>query len=271
MVSLGRWALFDDLIPEDTTHVRLSGSGDKAERPAPDKDSDNDGFPDAIDACPQQAEDGQDPYPGDGCPVTSDRDNDGVVDLQDKCPDDPEDKDGIQDADGCPEKDADGDGVLDARDACPLVPGVEYGDPKRDGCPAEKKLNKLVVEADKGELRLLEPVQFETATASLKEVSYGLLDEVVQVMLDDPEIRIAVYGHTDSRGAAAYNRDLSQRRAQAVVKYLTDKGIAFDRLEAKGFGADKPIASNDTDAGRANNRRVEFKIIEPQAPGQKAK
>jgi outer membrane protein OmpA-like peptidoglycan-associated protein len=161
--------------------------------------------------------------------------------------------------------------VLDARDACPLVPGVEYGDPKRDGCPAEKKLNKLVVEADKGELRLLEPVQFETATASLKEVSYGLLDEVVQVMMDDSDIRIAVYGHTDSRGAAAYNRELSQRRAQAVVKYLTDKGIAFDRLEAKGFGADKPIATNDTEPGRAANRRVEFKIIEPQAPGPKAK
>jgi OmpA-OmpF porin, OOP family len=96
-------------------------------------------------------------------------------------------------------------------------------------------------------------------------VSYGLLDEVVGVMLDAPDIRLAVHGHTDSRGGQAYNRDLSQRRAQAVVKYLTDKGIPFDRLEARGFGADKPLATNDTPEGRANNRRVEFKIL-PQAP-----
>jgi OOP family OmpA-OmpF porin len=271
MVSIGQWALFDDILPKDTTDLHLRGGGDRAETPAADKDTDNDGFPDAIDACPELAEDAQDPYPGDGCPVSSDRDNDGVVDLQDKCPDDPEDKDGLQDADGCPEKDADADGVLDVRDACPLVPGVEYGDPKRDGCPAAKKLNKLVVEADKGELKLLEPVQFETATAELKSVSFPLLDEVVQVMTDDPSIRIAVHGHTDSRGSAVYNRDLSQRRAQAVVKYLTDKGVPLDRLEAKGFGADKPIATNDTDQGRATNRRVEFKILQPAEGGPAAK
>jgi outer membrane protein OmpA-like peptidoglycan-associated protein len=128
----------------------------------------------------------------------------------------------------------------------------------------------LVVEADKGELRLLEPVEFETGTAELKEVSHSLLNEVVGVMLDAPDIRLAVHGHTDSRGAAAYNRDLSQRRAQAVVKYLTDKGIAFERLEARGFGPDKPIGSNDTDEGRARNRRVEFKILQSAEAGPKA-
>jgi len=271
MVSLGRWVLFDDLMPEDTTHVRYGQRGGTEKAPPPDKDTDGDGFPDAIDSCPNEPEDGKDPYPGDGCPVTSDRDGDGVVDLQDKCPDDPEDKDGIQDADGCPEKDADGDGVPDVRDACPLVPGVEFGDPKRDGCPAEKKPSKLVVEADKGELRLLEPIQFETGTAEIKPASFSLLDEVAQVMLDSPEVRIAVNGHTDNRGAPAYNQDLSQRRAQAVVKYLTDKGIALERLEAHGFGSAKPIATNDTDPGRATNRRVEFKIIAGAPAGPKAK
>jgi OOP family OmpA-OmpF porin len=270
MVSLGHWVLWDDLMPEDTTHVRFSGRDERPERPAADKDTDGDGYPDSIDGCPDQKEDGEEPYPGDGCPVTSDRDGDGIVDLQDKCPDDPEDIDHIQDTDGCPEKDADSDGVLDVRDACPLVPGIEQGDPKRDGCSARAP-QKLVVESDKGELRLLEPVQFETATADIKPVSFPLLDEVVGVLNDAPEIRLAVHGHTDSRGSAAYNRELSLKRARSVVKYLADKGVAPARLEAQGFGADKPIASNDTDAGRAANRRVEFKILEAPEGGSEAK
>jgi OOP family OmpA-OmpF porin len=270
MLSIGHWVLWDDLMPEDTTHVRFEGRAQRPEPPGADKDTDGDGYPDSIDGCPELKEDGQEPYPGDGCPITSDRDGDGIVDLQDKCPDDPEDLDRIQDADGCPEKDADGDGVLDVRDACPLVPGIEQGDPKRDGCSARAP-QKLVVEADKGELRLLEPVQFETATADIKEVSFPLLDEVIGVLNDAPDIRLAVHGHTDSRGAAAYNKELSLKRARAVVKYLTDKGIAATRLEAQGFGPDKPIASNDTDVGRAANRRVEFKILEAAPQGSQAK
>jgi len=150
------------------------------------------------------------------------------------------------------------------------VPGIEQGDPKRDGC-STRAPQKLVVEADKGELRLLEPVQFETGTAEIKPTSFPLLDEVVGVMTDAPDIRIAVHGHTDSRGSAVYNRELSRRRAAAVVTYLTSKGIALGRLEAHGFGADQPLASNDTDQGRAANRRVEFKILEPTQEGSQAK
>jgi outer membrane protein OmpA-like peptidoglycan-associated protein len=263
MVSIGRWVLLDDLMPKDTTRVRFAGEVDRG-APPPDKDSDNDGFPDSIDACPQQAEDGQDPYPGDGCPITSDRDGDGIPDIKDKCPDEAEDLDHLQDEDGCPETDADGDGVPDVRDACPKTPGIEQGDPKRDGCSAPPK--KLQVDTDKGELKLLEPVQFETGTAEIKSQSFSLLDEVVGVLNDMPDNRMAVQGHTDNRGSAAYNRELSQRRAQAVVKYLTDKGIAPERLDAKGFGPDRPVATNDTAEGRAQNRRVEFKVLEPKAP-----
>ena len=263
MVSLGRWVLLDDVMPKDTTRVRFTGEVDPG-KPPPDKDSDNDGFPDTIDACPQQAEDGLDPYPGDGCPISSDRDGDGISDINDKCPDDPEDLDHLQDEDGCPETDADGDGVPDVRDACPKTPGIEQGDPKRDGCSAAPK--KLEIDTDKGELKLLEPVQFETGTAEIKSSSYSLLDEVVTVLKDMPDIRMAVHGHTDNRGAAAYNRELSQRRAQAVVKYLTDKGIPVERLDAKGFGPDRPVATNDTAEGRAQNRRVEFKVLQAPAP-----
>jgi OOP family OmpA-OmpF porin len=261
MLSIGRWVLLDDLMPKDTTHVR-GATPPNAPPPPPDKDTDGDGFPDSIDACPNEPEDGLDPNPGDGCPITADRDGDGIPDIRDKCPEEPEDKDGIQDEDGCPETDADGDGVPDTRDACPLVPGIEQGDPKRDGCPVHEPPKKLVIEADKGQLKLLEPVQFETGTADLKPVSYSLLDEVVNVMLDQPSIRIGVQGHTDNRGSAALNKDLSQRRAQAVVKYLTAKGIPAARLEAQGFGADRPVATNDTAEGRAANRRVEFKILQ---------
>jgi OmpA-OmpF porin, OOP family len=259
MVSIGHWALIDDLMPKDTTRVRFTGEVDRG-KPPPDTDSDHDGFPDSIDACPQQPEDGQDPYPGDGCPITSDRDGDGIADINDKCPDDPEDLDHLQDEDGCPETDADGDGVPDVRDACPKTPGIEQGDPKRDGCSASPK--KLEIDTDKGELKLLEPVQFETGTAEIKSASYSLLDEVVAVLKDMPDIRMAVHGHTDNRGAAAYNRELSQRRAQAVVKYLTDKGIPVERLDATGFGPDRPVATNDTPEGRAQNRRVEFKVLQ---------
>lgn len=264
MFSVGHWALLSDVFPEDET--RLAGQGPR-QRPVPpvaDPDTDSDGYPDSIDPCPDVAEDGKEPFPTDGCPADSDRDHDGVVDIKDECPTDPEDRDGIQDEDGCPEKDADEDGVWDARDACPLVAGIEYGDPQRDGCPKPKRTpTKLVVEEETGELRLLEPVQFETGTAELKEASHALLDEVVEVMVDAPEIRIAVHGHTDSRGSLELNRGLSQARAEAVVKYLTDAGVALERLSAEGFGPDRPIDTNETEAGRAKNRRVEFKIVPP--------
>ena len=105
-------------------------------------------------------------------------------------------------------------------------------------------------------------VQFETGSAELKQVSFTLLDEVVKVLKDNPQIdQIEIQGHTDSTGTPDVNRKLSQARAESVAKYIAKKGIKQARLTSKGFGPDQPIADNDTDAGREANRRVEFLIV----------
>jgi outer membrane protein OmpA-like peptidoglycan-associated protein len=221
-----------------------------------DKDTDGDGYPDDIDDCPTEKEDGKPPNPHDGCPGPKDRDGDGIPDDRDKCPDNPEDKDGIQDDDGCPETDADSDGVLDVDDACPLVPGEKNKDPKKNGCKEHKKILE-----EKGEIKLLEPIQFDFGKSTIKPESDSILDEVVDVLKSRPDVRMGVYGHTDNHGSRALNTQLSKDRARSVVNYLVGKGIAKNRLESDGFGPDKPIEPNDTDAGRAKNRRVEFKIL----------
>lgn len=107
-----------------------------------------------------------------------------------------------------------------------------------------------------------EKVQFATGSAEILPVSHGLLDEVAQVLNDNPQIALLqVEGHTDSTGTAAGNRKLSQQRAESVMKYLTGKGVGAGRMQAKGFGPDKPIADNTTDDGKEKNRRVEFNIL----------
>lgn len=219
------------------------------------KDTDGDGYPDDIDKCPTVKEDHKPPDPTDGCPAASDRDGDGIPDNIDKCPDDPEDKDGIEDNDGCPETDADNDGVPDTKDHCPTEPGPASKIAAKNGCP------QLTHVSESGEVQLLKPIQFEFAKATIKHVSYPILNEVVTLMKARPNIRIGVYGHTDSRGAHDLNMKLSKDRAHSVMEYLIHHGIASGRLESQGFGPDKPIATNKTAAGRAKNRRVEFKIL----------
>ena len=111
-------------------------------------------------------------------------------------------------------------------------------------------------------IQILDKVQFETGSDKLLPVSFPLLDQVAQVMVDNPQIELVeIQGHTDSTGAAAYNRTLSNKRAESVKRYLTEHGVARARLTAKGFGPDMPVASNDTAEGREANRRVEFKIL----------
>ena len=111
-------------------------------------------------------------------------------------------------------------------------------------------------------IQITDKVQFETGKSEILPVSFGLLDEVAGVLKDNPQIELLqVEGHTDSTGSAGINRKLSQARAESVMKYLTGKGVGGKRMVAKGFGPDRPLASNDTDEGKEQNRRVEFNIL----------
>ena len=111
-------------------------------------------------------------------------------------------------------------------------------------------------------IAIMDKVQFETGKADIKSESHPLLDEVAKVLKDNPQVEvISVEGHTDSTGSPDFNRKLSQQRAEAVAKYMSSKGVKAARMEPKGFGPDRPIADNESDAGREANRRVEFNIL----------
>ena len=111
-------------------------------------------------------------------------------------------------------------------------------------------------------IAIMDKVQFETGKADIKSESHALLDEVAKVLKANPQIEVvSVEGHTDSTGSPDFNRKLSQQRAESVAKYISTKGVKAARMEPKGFGPDRPIADNETDAGKEANRRVEFNII----------
>jgi OOP family OmpA-OmpF porin len=103
-------------------------------------------------------------------------------------------------------------------------------------------------------------VEFDFDKSTIKKGYYQDIDNLAQVMKDYPDINVVIEGHTDSVGTAAYNKKLSQRRAEAVKKYMVEKGIDVNRLKAQGFGEEKPIASNETKEGRRQNRRVEAAV-----------
>jgi outer membrane protein OmpA-like peptidoglycan-associated protein len=118
-----------------------------------------------------------------------------------------------------------------------------------------------------GHLALLAQIQFARGAATILPVSLPLLDQVIAVLRDSPEIRkVQIDGHTDARGKPAYNRRLSQRRAESVLHHLVAAGIEASRLRAKGFGADRPLVPNDTAPNRAKNRRVEFVVLDGPKP-----
>lgn len=215
----------------------------------PDPDDDGDGVPDVSDACLQAAEDKDGFEDSDGCP-DNDNDKDGVADAKDQC----RDEAGIKENRGCPDKDRDGDTVVDRLDNCP----DEAGSPENGGC-AKKQL--VVLTASKLEIK--DKVFFKTGKDVIEKKSFELLDNVSAVLQAHPEIaKVQVEGHTDNVGDAAKNKDLSDRRAKSVVKYLTDKGVDAARLVGVGFGLERPIADNATEDGKAQNRRVEFVIVE---------
>ncbi len=212
-------------------------------------DRDGDGILDDIDQCPDDAEDKDGFEDEDGCP-DFDNDGDGISDVNDQCPDVPEDIDDFQDIDGCPDEDNDRDGILDNDDGCPNKPETVNGFKDEDGCPDEKPMEikqKLI----------LKGVNFKTASAELLEESYYVLETVYNSLEAYPNVRVEIAGHTDSRGSDNYNLALSYDRAKTVMNYLVMRGIGKDRIIARGYGETKPIASNDSEEGRYENRRVE--------------
>ncbi len=221
----------------------------------PDPDNDGDGVPDGRDACPVDAEDVDGFEDADGCPDLDD-DGDGIPDVADACPNAAEDLDGFRDADGCPEPDNDEDGILDGDDLCPNEPEEFNGERDEDGCPDSVK----AVVTD-GAIVILDKVLFVSGKDRILKQSTPVLDAVRGTLADNPQIEhIRIEGHTDDRGNDASNLRLSEKRAQAVLRWLVDHGIDPGRLEATGYGEARPIADNDTDEGRQTNRRVEFKI-----------
>ena len=238
--------------------------------PAPPVDTDKDGIIDSLDKCP--TEPGLAKY--DGCPVP-DTDKDGINDDEDKCPDvsglaryqgcpvPDTDKDGINDEEdkcpteagpannqGCPFVDTDGDGVPDPDDKCPTLAGPR----ENQGCPEikEEVVKKINYAASN--------IYFATGKYTLLSKSFKGLNEVAQVLKDNPEMKLSIDGHTDNVGADNLNQKLSENRAAAVKAYLVKRGIDKSRLVSAGHGETQPVADNKAAAGRQKNRRVELKL-----------
>lgn len=200
-------------------------------------DSDADGVQDAEDHCPKVA--GLKEFKG--CP---DSDGDGIEDHMDKCPN----HKGTAEGEGCP--DTDGDGVYDHNDVCPTTPGLATN----KGCPEIKQetIQKIALAA-KG-------INFETGSDVITAASFVNLDILAGILNEYPEATASIEGHTDNVGVPAANLELSQKRADAVMAYLINKGVKPSRLKATGYGDTQPVADNKTKAGKAKNRRVDFKL-----------
>src|SRR5450432_918501 len=154
-----------------------------------------------------------------------------------------------------PPSDRDGDGIVDPADACPDAAGPSNENPERNGCP--------VARIENGQIRIREQVKFKTDSAAILKESNYILSGVVKILVENPEIkRLRVEGHTDTQGKPKYNKKLSERRAASVVKWLVKAGISKRRLKSAGFGQERPLANNQTEDGRRENRRVEFHIVE---------
>lgn len=230
-------------------------------------DTDKDGIQDSADACPEEAG----PKELNGCP---DNDGDGIINSEDACPDDkgtkmmkgcPDaDGDGVADKDdacptvagpkenkGCPWPDTDGDGVADKDDKCPTVAGTVAN----NGCPevSDETMKKLNAYA--------KTILFDTGKFSFQKQTFPVLEAITAILKEYPTAKFSIEGHTDNVGKADFNQKLSDGRANAVKHYLIDNGIDPFRLTSKGFGMDNPIDTNKTAKGRANNRRVEVKLV----------
>jgi outer membrane protein OmpA-like peptidoglycan-associated protein len=251
----------DGVLPADVDACPQE-PGPRDNRGCPLRDTDGDGLFDPgqpgvpagdIDSCHLVPG----PRENRGCPLL-DTDADGMYDPgqpvaaadTDQCPREP----GPRELMGCPDRD--GDKVADRVDQCPDVPETINQVNDSDGCPDEvpKQIQKL-----SGVLR---GIFFDVDKDTIKAKSKPTLEKAYKVLTDFPDTRWRIEGHTDSDGDHDHNMDLSQRRAEAVRNYLIQRGIDPSRLESKGFGPDEPLDSNDTAAGKARNRRIEFKLID---------
>lgn len=206
-------------------------------------DSDKDGIPDYLDGCPFEAGTKE----NNGCPE-KDTDGDGVLDNVDDCVTIP----GPVDNKGCPYSDRDGDKVADKDDKCPEDPGPA----SNNGCP---RVDKKVRET----LKLLaKNIYFDSGKATITERSNSTLLKVKDIMVQYPNVKFKILGHTDDKGNFEKNMKLSDDRAAAVVNWLASKGVSTSNLASEGFGSTKPIDTNATEAGRAANRRTEIDILE---------
>ena len=233
-------------------------------------DTDGDGVTDEMDKCPGTP--AGTAVDSSGCPLPQDDDGDGVTNDIDKCPGTPagakvdasgceldSDGDGVGDSrDQCPntpagakvdergcELDGDGDGIVDSVDKCPDTPKGERVD--NTGCPFKKEL-------------LLQGVKFDTNSADLLPESIPVLNNAIATLKRYPEVNVEVAGHTDSRGSDAFNLNLSARRAESVLKFLQDGGVS-NAMTSRGYGERQPLASNNTDDGRQQNRRVVLRVL----------
>jgi outer membrane protein OmpA-like peptidoglycan-associated protein len=229
-------------------------------------DTDGDGIEDSKDSCPNEAGLAE----LNGCP---DADGDGVADKDDKCPTvaglkalagcPDTDGDGVTDADdkcpaiagpaankGCPWPDTDGDSVLDKDDKCPSVKGTVAN----NGCP------EVSAEIQKTLNAYAKTILFDTGKSSIQAQSAAVLADIIKILNEYPTSKFTVEGHTDSVGSNDLNQKLSDARALSVKEYLTENGVDEFRLSAIGYGETKPIDTNNTSKGRANNRRVEINL-----------
>jgi outer membrane protein OmpA-like peptidoglycan-associated protein len=244
-----------DGVPDGLDRCDGTTKGCRVDASGCPADSDSDGVCDGLDMCPGTPA-GTSVDPG-GC--LTDRDGDGVPDGRDACPDTP--RGCTPDARGCP-TDSDRDGVCDGQDKCPGTPSGAKVD--AGGCPASR-LERETELLETGVIRL-EDINFDTGRATLRPESYRPLNEVGDILSRWPALRIEIGGHTDAEGNALVNLALSKSRAQAVLDYLLRKFPELDseRFSVAGYGESNPIESNDTEMGRARNRRVEFTVLNPE-------
>jgi OOP family OmpA-OmpF porin len=237
----------------------------KKEEPKVEADPDQDGVTGDADKCPKEAEDKDGFQDDDGCP-DADNDADGIADAADKCASEAEDKDNFQDDDGCPDPDNDGDGVPDAADKCADQVETANGFEDEDGCPDE------IPQALSQVLGVVAGASFKVNSADLLPASNKALDKVAAVLAEVKDVKVEIGAHTDDHplkagGKYADNDALSQARAEAVKAYLVKKGVAEDRLVAKGYGGTAPmqdptgLTGAKLKAARAANQRVELKLV----------